>query len=101
MLLSCLQMHATSEMDELAVTKKEPAIHKLQALKAVEELLLQRKYHDAFLHQKGLEAMNRWGGAGALILGMTAFESWAPACQEQLSASAIRKSLQHPRVCTM
>jgi len=54
------QMHATAEMDELAVTKKEPAIHKLQALKAVEELLLQRKYHDAFLDQKGLEAMNRW-----------------------------------------
>jgi hypothetical protein len=54
-------MHVTAEMDEMAVSEKKPAVNKLQTLKAVEDLLLQRKYHDAFLHQKGLEAMNRWG----------------------------------------
>lgn len=52
-----LQMETVSEADKKEHARKKPAIHKLRALKDVENFLLQRMNHEAFILHRGLHAL--------------------------------------------
>eukprot|EP00877_Chromochloris_zofingiensis_P001817 jgi/Chrzof1/11636/Cz06g03060.t1 len=51
------QMETVSEADKKEHARKKPAIHKLRALKDVENFLLQRMNHEAFILHRGLHAL--------------------------------------------